>query len=170
MENTPTVGQITELALRYDKARSARNLAQEALSQIEAEAVAMVEKYGHCPAKAEKSRRLSGLGCDITVTHADAVSVVTERVLDLKKALEANKKDSAFDGLFRERISYEAVQNPQETIANLPKRLSVRIGKMFAGCFKISPKKPALKVTVTDQAKVIGEGQGFKEYVAQIAA
>jgi hypothetical protein len=151
----PTPEQIDGMAFEYERAKAAKAAAAEALERIEAEAVALVGEWGTVPAHAEKSRRLAGRLAEFTVTRADTLTVVDERVDTLKDALEANGYADFFPKLFVERFKWEVIEGAEAALKaeSLPKRLSEKVLNLWGRCIAVKPKKPSLKVVIADPAK-----------------
>jgi hypothetical protein len=151
----PTPEQIDELASRYLAAKLAQLAASEAFKAIEDEAVALVQEWGTVPANAEKSRRLAGKRSEFTVTKADTLIIVDERVETLKDALYVNGYGAFFGKLFAERRKWEVVEGAEAALKaeSLPKRLSEKVLNLWGRCITVKPKKPSLKVVIADPAK-----------------
>lgn len=151
----PTPDQLDELARRYLAAKLAQLTASEAFKVIEDEAIALVREWGTVPAHAEKSRRLAGRLSEFTVTKADTLTVIDERVDTLKDALEANGFGAFFGKLFAERRKWEVVEGAEAALKAeaLPKRLAEKVMNLWGRCITVKPKKPSLKVAIADPAK-----------------
>jgi hypothetical protein len=151
----PTPEQLDEIARRYLAAKLAVLTAGETFKAIEDEAIALVGEWGTVPANAEKSRRLAGKLSEFTVTKADTLTVIDERVDTLKEALEANGYGAFFPRLFAERRKWEVVEGAEAALKaeSLPKRLAEKVLNLWGRCISVKPKKPSLKVVIADPAK-----------------
>ena len=151
----PTSEHLDDLAVRYVIAKADRREAAARVEQIEAEAIALVELWGVVPPHAEKSRRLVGLLSEFTVTKADTLTIVDDRVETLKEALEANGYKDYFGKLFTLRTKYEVVEGAEAALKSesLPKRLSEKVLNLWGRCITVKPKKPSLKIMLADPAK-----------------
>jgi hypothetical protein len=151
----PTPEQIDDLAARHVHAKFAKAEASAQLEAIEVEAVALVEAWGTVPAHAEKSRRLAGKLSEFTVTRADTLTIIDDRVETLREALEANGFGEYFKRLFTLRSKYEVVEGAEAALKSesLPKRLSEKVLNLWGRCITVKPKKPSLKVTLADPAQ-----------------
>lgn len=151
----PSPEFIDEIATRYLLAKAKSVQAQQIVSAIEVEAVALVKEWGIVPAHAEKSRRLIGRLAELTITKADTLAINDERVDDLKGALVARGYGAFFAKLFTERRKWEVVEGAEAALKSesLPKRLSEKVLNLWGRCISVNPKKPSLKVNVADPAK-----------------
>ncbi len=154
-EARPTPEAIDDLAARVAIARVDVLIAQRAAQALEKEAIGWVNIWGAVPAHAEKSRRLAGKLNELTVTKSDALTIVDERVVALKEALEANGYGDYFKKLFTLRSKYEVVEGAEAALKSesLPKRLSEKVLNLWGRCISVKPKKPSLKLTIADPAK-----------------
>ncbi len=146
---------IDDLAARYVEAKGRVAEAQTTAAAIEQEAIALVNAWGFVPPHAEKSRKLNGRRAELTVTRADTLTVVDDRVEALREALEANGYGEYFKKLFTLRSKYEVVEGAEAALKSesLPKRLSEKVLNLWGRCIAVRPKKPSLKVSLADPAK-----------------
>jgi len=151
----PTAEQLDELARRYLAAKLAASTAAEAFKAVEHEAIALVKEWGFIPVHAEKSHRLLGKLSDFTLTKADTLTIIDERVELLKDALFVNGYGAFFAKLFSERKKWEVVEGAEAALKaeSLPKRLAERVMNLWGRCITVKPKKPSLKVSIADPAK-----------------
>ena len=151
----PSPELIDELASRYLQAKEKAGEAQNTVAAIADEAIALVNAWGIVPAHAEKSRKLNGKRAEFTVTKADTLTVVDDRVETLKEALEANGYGEYFKKLFTLRSKYEVVEGAEAALKSesLPKRLAEKVLNLWGRCIAVRPKKPMLKVVLADPAK-----------------
>jgi hypothetical protein len=151
----PTPEQLDELARLYLEAKLVALTAAEAFKDVENKAIALVKEWGAVPAHAEKSRRLAGKLSEFTVTKADTLTIVDERVDALKEALEANGFGAFFGKLFAERRKWEVVEGAEAALKaeSLPKRLAEKVLNLWGRCITVKPKKPSLKVVIADPAR-----------------
>jgi hypothetical protein len=151
----PTPEFIDELAKRYLAAKARSADAQATVAAIELEAIALVRDWGFVPAHAEKSRKLNGKLAELTVTKADTLTVVDERVETLRDALFVNGYGAFFAKLFAERKKWEVIEGAEAALKSesLPKRLSEKVLNLWGRCISVKPKKPSLKVVLADPAK-----------------
>jgi hypothetical protein len=151
----PTAEQLDELARRYVAAKLAAATAVEAFKAVEDEAIALVKEWGVAAPNAEKSRKLAGRLSKFTVTKADTLTIIDERVELLKDALFVNGYGAFFAKLFAERKKWEVVEGAEAALKaeSLPKRLAERVMNLWGRCITVKPKKPSLKVAIADPAK-----------------
>jgi hypothetical protein len=83
----PTAEQIDQAAQEYLAAKAAKDSWAEEVADKEAELMELVKTWGVVPPHAEKSRRLAGKLSEITVTKADTLTILEERVETLKEDL-----------------------------------------------------------------------------------
>jgi len=155
LDARPTDAQLDKIAEFYVKACEAEKLTSDAVKYIETQAIALVQKYGLIPAHAEKSRRLSGHLSEYTLTKADTLVLVEDRIADLKEVLEGAGYPAFFVKLFLTRTKYEVVEGATDALKteSLPKRLAERVQKMWGACINVKPKKASIKITLADPAK-----------------
>lgn len=150
----PTAAEIDDIAQRYATAKHAAADSVAAFQSIEQEMIAMVTQYGIVVPRAEKSRRLAGIRAELTVTKSDTLTIDDSRVDDLKGALEANGYGDFFRRLFAERRKWEVVEGAEAALKaeSLPKRLTEKVLNLWGRCISVKPKKPSLKVVISDPA------------------
>ncbi len=92
---------------------------------------------------------------ELTITKADTLVIVDERVNTLRDALLANGYGQFFQKLFAERKKWEVVEGAEAALKAeaLPKRLAEKVLNLWGRCITVKPKKPSLKVTLGDPAK-----------------
>jgi hypothetical protein len=146
---------IDTLAQSYLNAQLSRANAQGAVAELEAKLIEMVQNWGIVPPHAEKSRRLKGHLAEVTVTHSDVLTIVDDRVEVLREALETNGYGEWFAKLFKLRSKWEVVEGAEAALRSesLPKRLSEKVLNLWGRCITVKPKKPSLRVEMSDPAK-----------------
>lgn len=151
----PTAEALDQLADHLLKLKIEVSLKQAEVARLETEIVLLVDTFGTVPPFAEKSRRLAGKLSEFTVTKADALTILDDRVETLKEALEANGYGEYFKRLFTLRSKYEVVEGAEAALKSesLPKRLSEKVLNLWGRCITVKPKKPSLKVTLADPSK-----------------
>lgn len=152
-ETAPTPKQIDKLIAEYAAAQSnVVAMATASLIPI-AEAVelklkltAMVEKWGG--RFTDKSKRLEGLHNTATTTTGTLVSIDDEAVEKLRCYLLLTEIPGLAQEFFTAHTSYSLVSGPDEKLKTLTiaTRLRTKITGMLKDCFKITTKKPSLKV------------------------
>lgn len=155
IEERPTPDQLDKLAALYNAAKEDQAQANKVFAYIENECVGLVKKHGTVPPNAEKSRRLSGTLSEFTVTKSDKLSLVQERIKDLKDALAADGFGEFFSNLFVEVTKFEMVKGASEAFKadSLPKRLADKTIRLWGRCIDVTSKKPSLKVTLANPNK-----------------
>lgn len=154
-QGRPTPEQVDQLAVRHQEAKASLVEKQSEFDSIEKEMIDMVTRFGVVPPFAEKSRRLTGVRAELTVTRSDTLTVNDERVGDLKSALEANGFGGFFPRLFALRSKYEVVEGAEAALKAqpLPKRLTEKVLNLWGRCISVKPKKPSLRVAIADPGK-----------------
>jgi hypothetical protein len=151
----PTPEEIDILARRCLLAKLEAATYAELFKKVEDEAIALVQAWGGVPAQAEKSRRLKGAFSELTVTKADTLTIVDDRVELLRDALYADGYGPFFYKLFTERKKWEVAEGVEAALKaeSLPKRLAEKVLNLWGRCISVKPKKPSLKVVIANPAK-----------------
>jgi hypothetical protein len=155
INDRPTPDQLDKLAALYTAAKVDQAKANSVFAYIESQCVGLVQKHGAASPNAEKSRRLDGTLSEFMVTKSDTLTVIQDRVKDLKDALAADGHPSFFDKLFVESTKYEFVKGAADAFKgdSLPKRLTEKVLKLWGRCIDVKSKKPSLKVTLANPNK-----------------
>lgn len=151
----PNPEQLDKLAVLYKAAKEDQAQANKVFEYIESQCIALVQMHGTTPPNAEKSRRLDGTLSEFQVTKSDTLTVIQERVKDLKDALAADGHPAFFDKLFAEETKYAFVKGASNAFKedSLPKRLAEKVMKLWSRCIDVKSKKPSLKVTLANPNK-----------------
>lgn len=124
----------------------------EMIDQAKASLLALVEKYGRVPAKAEKSKRVAGLLYEITATYGTSTSVDTAAAEQLMQTLvEAGMEKKAatalFEQLFVFQPKYTLAPTALKTIAGkMPSGSPRNIRALFDRAVKITQKSPTISI------------------------
>lgn len=151
----PTADQLDKLATLYSAAKADQAAANKVFAYIESGCISLVQKHGAASPNAEKSRRLDGTLSEFMVTKSDTLTVIQDRVKDLKDALAADGHPAFFDKLFVESTKFEFVKGAADAFKgdSLPKRLTEKVLKLWGRCIDVKSKKPSLKVTLATPNK-----------------
>jgi hypothetical protein len=144
----PTPEEIDNFADRWFKAKAIYAAAHADLANVEKEGIDLVKKFGTVPPNAENSRQLASARNQLRVTVGNNVSILEDRVQDVKAALEARNLGHLFPNIFTERIRHEQTREAEKAIlaAAMPKRFTEKILGMFKRCFDVKKKAPSLNV------------------------
>lgn len=148
---------VDDLCRDYNEKKAAADVANEALRASKAALIADVQLLGYVPAGADKSVRLDGVDFVATVTTATSVEIEDGSVIELQLALSNAKKPGTFRKLFDRRVKYSLRKNAAETLqaatARLPEPAQKKLAQLFASCFAVATKAPALTVESTAAIK-----------------
>jgi len=111
--------------------------------QLREELKAQVAEYGSTPARAEKSKRLTGNLYQFTVSEGSSTEIKDTEVLRLKEVCEP----AVFEKLYREETVYKQSKGFQEFLAGtLPKNAPRNLRQLFARTYTVKPKGPSLTI------------------------
>ena len=161
----PSPETIDETARLYLSAQKNKANAQAIVTELEEQLIKMVTDWGIVPAHAEKSRRLKGTLAELTVTHSDVLTIVDERVEMLKDCLYVQRLPaSSLASSFKLRSKWEVVEGAEAALKaeTLPKRLSEKVLNLWGRCIGVKPKKPSLRVVVTDLGQACEAGEAVR--------
>lgn len=146
----PTVSEIDDLCLAFDKAKIAVEKDEQVFSTAKGELLATVQDYGYTPTNAGKTTRLEGLIYIADATVASTVVVNEAPVAELQSELSRLKKPKIFGELFDRKVKHSLKKNAASTlkleIGGFPDDTQKRLLGLFATCFNVDTKAPALSV------------------------
>jgi hypothetical protein len=151
-KSKPTAEQIDELCNRFDKAKIAVEQAEQKLSGVKGELLAAVQDFGYVPTNAEKTTRLEGALYVADATVASTVAISETAVGELQSELSRFKLPRVFSKLFARKVTHTLQKDAhgalELAIGGFPLEAKKRLLSLFASCFKVDSKTPALTVTL----------------------
>jgi hypothetical protein len=146
----PSPAEIDEMCLAFDAAKSAVETAQQKLSTAAGPLLAAVRTFGYIPAHAEKTTRLEGVIYIADATVASAVEIVEAPMNELQSELSRLKRPKVFTELFERKVKHtlrkDAAGTLKLAIGAFSQETQSRILSLFASCFNVRAKAPALSV------------------------
>ena len=145
MKDVDTV--VDALASNYLAQQKLCETAQETLSILRDELMEQVESRGYIPPRAEKSKRLTGVEYQVTVSRSHSVLVNSRQAEKVQLACMRAGKPALFKRLFRRQFIYQVAEGAMELLrGQLPEGSPRQIRKLFAGAVSIDPNAPRLEV------------------------
>jgi hypothetical protein len=146
----PTEQSIDDLCIEFDGAKAAVDEAQQNFSTAKGKLLAMVQDFGYTPTHAEKTTRLEGVLYVADATTASTVEINEASVGELQSELSRFKKPKVFGMLFQRKVKHslkkDAAGALKIAIGALDEATQKRLLGIFAGCFDVNSKAPALSV------------------------
>ena len=146
----PTPEQIDDLCLAFNDAKWNYDSAASALSTAKGELLALIEKHGATPARADKTLRLEGSLFVADATTSTTVEINDAKIEELQSELSRMKKPSLFRKLFTRTVKFKIVEAAPKTlelaVRAMPTPAQNRLNAIFAQCFKVNPTAPRLSV------------------------
>jgi outer membrane murein-binding lipoprotein Lpp len=146
----PTAAEVDNLCEKFDAAKMEADQAGQQLSTVKGELLATVQNYGYTPTNAEKTTRLEGVMYVADATTASTVEINEAAVGELQSELSRLKKPKVFSLLFERKVKHSLKKDAAGTlkleIGGLEEGTQKRLLGIFAGCFKVNSKTPALIV------------------------
>jgi hypothetical protein len=149
-DSRPTAGQIDMLCTLYDDAKIAADHAAQELSRRKGELLALIQDYGYVPAGAEKTMRLEGTLYVADATVASTVEINEAPVGELESELSRLRLPRVFRQLFARKVRHTLEKDAPEklrlAIGGFTEPVQKRLLALFASCFTVNSKAPALSV------------------------
>ncbi len=151
-KTTPTPTQIDALCEKFDAAKMEADLAGQALSAAKGKLLETVQDFGYVPTNAEKTTRLEGILYVADATTASTVEINEAAVGELQSELSRLKMPKVFGALFQRKVKHSLKKDAAGTlklaIGGFDEGTQKRLLGIFAGCFKVDSKAPALSVNL----------------------
>ena len=146
----PTAAEIDDLCLAFDTAKIAVEAAQQKYSTAKGELLEAVQDFGYTPTHAEKTTRLEGVLYIADATVASTVEINEAPVGELQSELSRLKKPRVFGSLFERKVKHSLKKDAAGTlklaIGGFGLDVQKRLLGIFASCFTVGAKAPALSV------------------------
>jgi hypothetical protein len=146
----PTATEIDDLCLAFDTAKIAVEDAQQKLSTVKGELLALVQDYGYTPSNAEKTTRLEGTLYVADATVATTVAINEAPVAELQSELSRLKLPKVFGLCFERKVKHslkkDALGSLKTAVGGFAEPVQKRLITLFATCFTPESKAPALSV------------------------
>jgi hypothetical protein len=146
----PTPDQVDTLCLIFTATKSLVEDAQQKFSTAKGALLEVVQDFGYTPANAEKTIRLEGLLYIADATVASTVEIVEAPVGELQSELSRLKKPKVFTELFDRKVKHSLRKDAAGTlklaIGAFSQETQSRLLSLFASCFNVGVKAPALSV------------------------
>lgn len=148
----PGMGDISveHLEALVSDLRTAKRIAAEykaTADKKEDYLIEIVEKYGHMPPRAERSRRMCLSNFTLTVSRSETVVIDYVRVSWLLDKLRASGCALLFKKLFREETKYSIAAGAREFVAGkLPAKAPRNLKQLFAACISGKTGNPRLSI------------------------
>jgi hypothetical protein len=140
-------------AREFNDRKEAFDLAKEYLDEQRDKILALIEKHGRVPEKAEKSKRLEGIEFQLTASFGDSVKVDVEYAELFKQACEDAHAAGAtgFAGFFARVFKFEprytlTTKATQIMSGKLPAGAPRALRAFFAKAVTIEKRSPTVKV------------------------
>jgi hypothetical protein len=138
------------LCLAFDTAKTVVEAAQQKFSTAKGALLEAVQDFGYTPANAEKTTRLEGTIYIADATVASTVEIIEALVGELQSELSRLKKPKVFTELFDRKVKHtlrkDAAGALKLAIGAFPLETQKRLISLFASCFNVGVKAPALSV------------------------
>jgi hypothetical protein len=145
---------IDDLCIHFDNAKIEADGAQQKLSGAKGELLAAVQAWGYVPAHAEKTMRLEGQLYIADATVASTVEINEASVGELQSELSRLKRAPVFRKCFELKVKHVLLKDAADTlklaIGGFAEDVQKRLLGIFAGCFAVNTKAPALSVYLAD--------------------
>jgi hypothetical protein len=142
--------QIDDLCYRFDKAKLGVESAQQIFSGVKGELLAAIQAQGYAPANADKTTRLEGTIYIADATTASTVEIDEPAVGELQSELSRLRKPRVFPQLFEQKTKHTLKKDAAGTlklaIGALKDDVQARLLGIFARCFNVNSKAPAVSV------------------------
>jgi len=149
-KTAPTPDQVDSLCLAFDSEKSAVEDAQQKFSTAKGALLEAVQDFGYTPANAEKTTRLEGSIYIADATVASTVEIVEAPVGELQSELSPLKRPKVFTELFDRKVKHtlrkDAAGTLKLAIGAFSQETQSRLLSLFASCFNVGVKAPALSV------------------------
>ena len=154
----PTPTQIDAACEKFDAAKMDADLAAQKVSTAKGDLLALVQDYGYTPTNAEKTMRLEGILYVADATTSSSVEINEAPVGELQSELSRLCLPKVFREIFDRKVKHSLRKNAAGTlkvaIGALDEATQKRLLGIFATCFEVNTKAPALSVEL---AKVLRE-------------
>jgi hypothetical protein len=134
----------------FDSMKSLAEEAQQRLSTAKGALLEAVQDFGYTPANAAKTTRLEGTIYIADATVASTVEIVEAPVGELQSELSRLKKPKVFIELFERKVKHSLRKDAAGTlklaIGAFSEETQKRLLSLFASCFNVGVKAPALSV------------------------
>ena len=149
-KQAPTPDQVDSLCLNFDSAKAIVEAAQQRFSNAKGELLEAVQDFGYTPTNAEKTTRLEGLLYIADATVASTVEIVEAPVGELQSELSRLNRPKVFTELFDRKVKHslrkDAAGALKLAIGAFSLETQKRLISLFASCFNVGVKAPALSV------------------------
>jgi hypothetical protein len=149
-KTAPTAQEIDDLCMEFDGAKLAVDEAEQDFSKVKGDLLAKVQDFGYTPANAEKTTRLEGVIYVADATTASTVEMNEASIGELQSELSRLKKPKVFGEIFERKVKHSLKKNAAGTlklaIGGFDEGTQKRLLGIFACCFKVNSKAPALTV------------------------
>ncbi len=117
-------------------------------TEIKARIMAAVERHGHVPDAATRSRSTNTAAFVATVTSGVSVEINDAICTELELVLAKGRVRNLFGQLFTRRVEYTLAKGADVVYAQakLPKRIAEQVATLYARAFTPKSKAPSLKV------------------------
>jgi hypothetical protein len=134
----------------FDARKSLVEDAQQDLSTAKGALLEAVQNFGYMPANADKTTRLEGLLYIADATVASTIEIVEAPVGELQSELSRLNKPKVFTELFDRKVKHmlrkDAAGSLKLAIGAFSQNTQSRLLSLFASCFNVGVKAPALSV------------------------
>lgn len=149
-KKAPTPAEVDAQCEKFDAAKIAADQAGQTLSTVKGELLATVQDFGYTPTNAEKTTRLEGILYVADATIASTVEVNEAAVGELQSELSRLRKPRLFGELFQRKVKHALKKDAADTlkiaIGGFDESTQTRLLGIFASCFSVNTKAPALSV------------------------
>jgi hypothetical protein len=157
MKPAPKPSEIDDLCIAFDTAKSAVEKEEQKLSTAKGALLEAVQDFGYTPTQAEKTTRLEGTLYIADATVATSVAVKEAPVAELQSELSRLKKPKLFGLLFERKVKHSLKKNAASTlkveIGGFEDETQKRLLGLFASCFDVETKAPALSVNLAESLR-----------------
>jgi hypothetical protein len=151
----PSPEEIDGLVADYEYAQKIATGAKEDLDAAKERLIFFADNFGHRPAHAEQSIRLSGRHNTVTVTRGTTVTVNDRAVDDLQVFLSHNSLMSILPRLFGRQTKWVLIDGARDVLktVSLPQRFENKLLSLFGRCIDVKTKSPSVKIEVIKPEK-----------------
>jgi hypothetical protein len=146
----PTPAEIDSLCSSFDSAKIAVEKAEQALSTAKGNLLAAIQDFGYVPAGAEKTTRLEGTLYIADATVASTIEIKEAPVAELQSELSRLNLPKVFARVFARKVKHSLQKNAEGAlklaIGGLNETAQTRLLGIYAACFRVGLKAPALSV------------------------
>lgn len=146
----PTPKQVDALCLAYDTAAAKVAVAEADRDAAKTPLLDAVQRWGVVPPNAERTHRLKGVLYVADATAGTKIEMSEPAIERLQQELKRRKKGKLFPQLFSTTVKHSLERGAAELLAleigAMPEDVRSQFTALFAQCFDVSTKAPAVNV------------------------